>query len=263
MIKRIFKRNTHNAFFRALAGFGRSMNRLYENRNHDIHSNGELALLRKISTLAPSVIIDGGANIGEYSLRVARLCRDCKIYAFEPVKTTFDIMKTKVGSINNIIPVNQGLFSESCIRKINLYTSHTHSSLYNIRGLKNKVLATADIELIKGDDYIMNNHIDRVDFLKLDLEGSEYDALLGFQKAIGDGRIRLIQFEYGYINITTKRLLVDYYAFFNEYGYVIGKVFPKSVEFREYMFKYEDFLGPNYVAVRKSDTGLISLLEKR
>ena len=47
-LKRIYKRNSHNLFFKGLAGFGRALNRLYENRNHDIYSNGELTVLRMI-----------------------------------------------------------------------------------------------------------------------------------------------------------------------------------------------------------------------
>ena len=43
-----------------------------------------------------------------------------------------------------------------------------------------------------------------IDLLKLDLEGAEYDALLGFEESIKKGIIKIIQFEYGYINITTK-----------------------------------------------------------
>ena len=48
-LKRLFKRNSHNNLLKALAGFGRAINRLYENRNHDIYSNGELTLLKKNS----------------------------------------------------------------------------------------------------------------------------------------------------------------------------------------------------------------------
>ena len=38
ILKRIFKQNTHNSFFKVLAGFGGSLNRLHENRNHDIYT---------------------------------------------------------------------------------------------------------------------------------------------------------------------------------------------------------------------------------
>jgi hypothetical protein len=44
---------------------------------------------------------------------------------------------------------------------------------------------------------------------------------------------------------------------------MLGKVFPKTVEFRKYEFKYEDFLGPNFIAVKKTETELIKLLMEK
>jgi FkbM family methyltransferase len=262
MIKRIFKRNTHNPFFKVLAGAGRAINRLYENRNHDIHSNGELALLRKLSRFNPQVIIDGGANTGNYSMQAAALTGCCGIYAFEPVKETFRLMHSTVKDHSCIIPVNKGLFSENCTREINLFPSHTHSSLFDIKGLPYNAVRKTEIELIRGDDFLKEKGITSVDLLKLDLEGAEYEALVGFRHALEQGRIRMVQFEFGYINITTKKLLIDFYHFFESAGYILGKLFPRTVEFRKYEYKYEDFLGPNYIAVRSSDTALIELLQR-
>ncbi len=93
ILKRFFKRNTHNVFLKVLAGFGRVLNRLYENRNHDTHSNGEFTVLRKIVKSNPSVIIDGGTNIGSYSLLINQLSPKHRVYSFEPVKGTFEKLK--------------------------------------------------------------------------------------------------------------------------------------------------------------------------
>ena len=66
-----------------------------------------------------------------------------------------------------------------------------------------------------------------------------------------------------YINISTKKLLLDFYNYFESKGYIVGKIFPKCVEFRKYEFKYEDFLGPNFIAVKKTETDLIKLLSEK
>ncbi|HLP73289.1 MAG TPA: FkbM family methyltransferase [Bacteroidales bacterium] len=259
-VKRFFKRNSHNSFFKGLAGFGRALNRLYENRNHDIFSNGEVTVLRKIAMLDPSVIIDGGANVGLYSLTLNRFVPHCKVYAFEPVESTYIKLADNVKKCSSVIPVMKGLYKESCSRQINLFNADEHSSLYEIRGDSYKNSQKQYIELIPGDDFLKENGVDHVDFLKLDVEGAEYDALLGFQDSIKQGKIKAIQFEYGYINITTRKLLIDYYDFFDSNGYIVGKIFPKTVEFRKYDYLYEDFIGPNFIAVHKSETRLISLL---
>jgi FkbM family methyltransferase len=262
-LKRWFKQNTHNAFFKALAGFGRSMNRLYENRNHDIYSNGELVILKKLAKFNPAVIFDGGANIGKYSHHLNNICCDSKVYAFEPVKETYEKLVNNIRDYKNTTSVNMGLYHENCVKKINLYPSDTHSSVYDIQALPYEPTGTIEIKLIKGDDFVKENNIKQIDFLKLDLEGAEYDALVGFENSFRAGIIKMVQLEYGYINITTKKLLIDYYNFFHSFGYKFGKIFPKYVEFRDYNYKYEDFIGVNYIAVKKSEINLIDELRKK
>jgi FkbM family methyltransferase len=262
-VKRFLKRNSHNSLFKSLAGFGRSLNRFYENRNHDIHSNGELTVLQKLSRFRPGVIIDGGANTGEYSLLAGGLCPESRIYSFEPVKSTFEKLRENVRGCSNIFPERKGLFKENCTRTINIFDSDAHSSLYDIRGISYSPNGQETIELVRGDDFMRDCKLDKVDLLKIDVEGAEYDALVGFGENIGKGKIRMIQFEYGYINISTKKLLVDFYSFLESRGYLIGKIFPGTVEFRKYEFKHEDFIGPNYLAVRESETELITALMKK
>ncbi len=243
-----------------MAGLGRSINRFYENRNHDIHTNGELTLLKKLSTFSPRVIIDGGANVGGYSLAIHRACPDARILAFEPVPATFDQLTAATRHIPQIQQVMKGFFKENTTQQINLFSSSTHASIYDIQGLSYASTDSVEIELVRGDDFLAQEGIGEIDFLKLDLEGADFDALQGFKQAISGGRIRMVQFEYGYINITTKTLLLDFYRFFEAHGYQVGKIFPKKVSFRPYAFKYEDFIGPNFVAVKKDDLALIQLL---
>lgn len=261
-LKRLFKRNSHNFIFKPLAGFGRALNRFYENRNHDIHSNGEITVLRKLAKTQPSVIIDGGANVGDYSVMAGSMFPGCRIYSFEPVKDTFQKLSEKMKFHSDIHPINKGLFKENCSKEINLFETDEHSSLYNIEGLQYTSNQKEVIELIRGDDFVKEKNIESIDLLKLDIEGAEYDALSGFEESLRNGIIKMVQFEYGYINVTTKNLLIDYYNFFEKHDYLVGKIFPKIVEFRKYDLIYEDFLGPNFIAVKKTETGLIELLSK-
>jgi len=262
-VKRFFKRNSHNVLFKILAGFGRALNRLYENRNHDVYSNGELTILKKISKLNPSIIIDAGANVGKYSILCNKFNPNTKIYSFEPVSNTYKKLADNVGHFKNIFPINKGLYKEHCTKEINIFPSDTHSSLYNLKGISYESREKQEIKLIRGDDFMKSYEIDEIDLLKLDLEGAEYDALLGFEEHIENGKIKMIQFEYGYINISTKKLLIDFYDYFENKDYVIGKIYPKNVEFRKYQIKYEDFLGPNYIAVKNTETELLNLLARK
>jgi len=238
------------------------MNRFYENRNHDIYSNGELRVIKKLSTLNPLVIIDGGANIGRYSLEVDKQCSNVSVYSFEPVESTFRILENNTKDNGQITPVMKGLYSGNTKKEINIFPGISHSSIYDLKAVPFEKVDSETIELVSGDQFMAENGIDSVDLLKLDVEGAEYRALEGFKNAFHNKKIKMVQFEYGYINITTRKLLLDFYEFFESYGYITGKVFPKKVKFRPYKFKYEDFMGPNFVAVGKTDTELIELLSR-
>jgi FkbM family methyltransferase len=262
-LKQIVKQNSHSRIFKNLAAFGRAINRFYENRNHDLYSNGEETIIKKIAKLNPKTIFDVGANVGKYAKVLRKECTDSKIYCFEPVESTFNILKKNIEALKNIEAVNKGFYKENCSMQINLFESDTHSTIYELENITKKAVKTAEISLIKGDDFMAENNIDKIDFLKLDVEGAEFDAIEGFQIALKNKRIRAIQFEYGYINIRTKKLLIDFYEYLETFGYKTGKIFPKKVEFRKYNFLEEDFLGPNFIAVSKDDTEIIKLLEKK
>lgn len=260
-LKRFFKRHAHNRLFKALAGLGRAMHRLYENRNYDVYSNGEYEVLRKLKAFSPQVIIDGGANLGHYSLMVQQVLPGCRVFAFEPVPETFARLQHNLTPYPRLQPIPQGLYAHTGPQRIHLYPSHTHASVYDIQGVKYQPQGQVEIQLLRGDEFMQQQQIQRIDLLKIDVEGAEYEVLQGFRQALSEGRITAVQFEYGYINITTKKLLIDFYQLFEGYGYRVGKIFPKGVEFRPYHFKYEDFIGPNFIAVHQSQTELIERLQ--
>ncbi len=77
------------------------------------------------------------------------------------------------------------------------------------------------------------------------------------------GKIRIVQFEYGYGNGDARFLMRDFYELFEEYGYKISKVNNGSLKFSEWTYKNNDFKsGPNYVAVRRDDAELIAILTR-
>ena len=136
------------------------------------------------------MIIDGGANIGEYSRRAAEFVKGCRIYSFEPVKNTFNRLVKNLKDYESLIPVNKGLYHENGVKNINLFPSHTHSSLYDLQGLSYDPVNTAEIELITGDTFMEQIGIAYIDLLKLDQEGAEYDALLGFENALKKAKLK-------------------------------------------------------------------------
>jgi hypothetical protein len=123
-----------------------------------------------------------------------------------------------------------------------------------------KPTTTISCTVSTGDDYCATHGIDHIDFLKLDVEGAELLALRGFRQMLGAGQIDVIQFEYGSVNILPRVLLKDIVEFLTEHGYVVGKVYPTYIDYKPYELKDEDFLGPNYLAIRQGCDDLRALL---
>lgn len=124
------------------------------------------------------VVIDCGANAGLFSAIAA--WRGAKVYAFEPVQKTFEYLKMQAGIYpENIYPVRMAL-SEYCgTGEIYLGDTYfTRASMYGSCGEKEA------IECITLDRFVEENNIDKVDFVKADIEGSERQMLLGAKKVL-------------------------------------------------------------------------------
>jgi FkbM family methyltransferase len=236
-----------------------SYHRAYENANHHIDSNGERRVIENLSAYDFKVIFDVGANVGEWSKEAVNFFSMANIYAFEPIPEVFEKMAKAHLPNTNVIPNNIGLSDKSEEITFNYFPSgNVFTSRYDVQG-KGQV-KKQKVKLLKGSEFAIENKIDQIDFLKIDTEGSDYLVLKGLEDYLQNRKIRVIQFEYNLNNILSKFLLRDFYELLNKYGYEIGKVYPKSVEFKPYNSKMEDFIGLNYLAIHKSDKELIEEL---
>lgn len=131
-----------------------------------------------------SVILDIGANIGTTSLYFAAKNPNAKIFSFEPHPDTFKRAEENI-SINkfrNIHLINLGLGEEPAVVK--LYEVNEHNPGMN-RILKEELdLPFKEIKIDRLDTVLESKGIDKVDFIKIDVEGFEYSVLKGGEKVL-------------------------------------------------------------------------------
>ena len=65
-----------------------------------------------------------------------------------------------------------------------------------------------NVKLINGDSYCKDNNLNKIDFLKLDLEGFDFEALKGFSRFFEEKKIKFVQFEYTF-RALERRILLD------------------------------------------------------
>jgi FkbM family methyltransferase len=235
------------------------LHRQYENYNYDIDTNGErrvMSLLQKC--LHPSVVFDVGANVGDWAFFASQIFRDATIHCFEAIPDTAVALQARFRKEDRVIVNAFGLSDKEERAKFNYYPGASALSSRFFYWERNA--DTVFVDLVPGDEYIKLSGLSHVDYLKLDVEGSEELVLSGLARSLSSRRISVIQFEYGQMNIISRFLLRDAYHLLLDLGYTIGKIYPNTVTFRDYSFGDEDFIGPNYLAVKHELIDLQSAL---
>lgn len=247
-----------SAEVRSLSDFCRLLVAFHENQNYQSQANGEEWLLSRLVDFDPKVVFDVGANEGDWSVLVRQILPAADLHAFEVVDETYRKLVAKVGPGPKFFANPFGLSNESGHIQIHVYGRSNRLSSY-------LPYPHGDHEVIPcpvmaGGAYLLEKGIEHIDLLKVDVEGAERLVLNGFEEALCEHRIDVVQFEYGKASILSHYLLRDYYQLFEQRGYSVGKLFPDGVEFRDYSLDDEDFRGPNYVACRNTRPDMIEAL---
>ncbi len=132
------------------------------------------------------IIVEGGVYIGLHTLRFAQLAHEGHIYSFEASERNYDLAKNTLidNKISNVTLYNEALYSEN--KEIFLAESWTPDQDSVTDVPTNKRIKAVTIDSLQ---------IPKVDFIKLDIEGGELEALKGAINTINKFN-PIITFEY-------------------------------------------------------------------
>jgi FkbM family methyltransferase len=240
-------------FARSLAKLSKAYLDGYNNDDHDMARNGELQMLHRLTALAPRIAFDVGANRGDWATGACAELPGVQVHAFEIAPAAAVRLSARMATNPRCAVNGYGLGEADASIPLEYFPDNdTLTTRVLGIGLHPGTPTLIEGRIRRGHDYCAAAAIDTIDILKIDVEGAEHQVLEGFGAMLGDGRIHLIQFEYGIANITSRVLLKDYYAMLGAAQYEIGKLYPFGVEFGPYRPEQEDFRGPNFVAVHRS-----------
>lgn len=235
--------------------FCKVYNLIYKHEEYNIYKNGELQLLENVESFSESakqVIFDVGANVGEYSVIAKKINKEAQIHCFEIHTDTVKTLQGNLKNFSNIVINNFGLSNKSSTVDFLDYGSNSGANSF-ITAPAFQHLGETKIsksKVITGDEYCAKNKVNKIDVLKIDVEGHEYSVLEGFSTMLSMQNISVIQFEYGYNNGDEHTLMKDFFLFFEKYGYKVGVLRKGGVNFSEFHHRFNDFdSGPNYVAL--------------
>lgn len=128
------------------------------------------------------VVIDAGANVGQHTLIAAgEVGRDGVVHSFEPVPKNFNKLVAHVlenGLVSTVKTNMTALWHRSETVRLNLASDKANNGGYTI-GIPPDAMDTVTCPGVRLDDYVAENGLSRVDFVKMDVEGAERFALQG------------------------------------------------------------------------------------
>ena len=229
-----------------------------------IETSGEGWVLSEIVrpscvAVANPVVFDVGANVGDYSALIHSLIPSARICAFEPAAPVYEQLVDHLSTLGNadiLRAFNFGFSDEEKTVDLYSYTveGHAASVISSIdRRLPTQVLQvevanTEQINVRTLDGFCASQSIERIDFLKLDVEGHELAVLRGARGMLERGAISMIQFEFGPANIYSRTYFYDFWSMLSD-RYNIFRIIPGGmVPITDYGEHLEVFLTTNYFA---------------
>jgi FkbM family methyltransferase len=131
------------------------------------------------SSIAPGdVVWDVGANVGRYTVVFSELVgQEGHVVAFEPVPATFDYLSAAAADRPNVTLLSVALGAESAVSEINVMSdarAGTHSLVSNA-----PESSAVSVTVERGDQIRVNRSLPAPNVIKIDVEGFEYEVLLG------------------------------------------------------------------------------------
>ena len=173
------------------------------------HQRKILKFIRK-SNINLKYFFDVGSHMGTYSDLILKNFEDSKVFMFEPQINIFKKNKIKYKYYKNVKIYNCAISDKSTQKKIYINKHDLTSGLspLNLKSnkylqLKAKLFGTTTSRMILKEPKIKTkklftiiklNKIKKIDLLKIDTEGHEFEVLKGIERAIKNIRYILIEF---------------------------------------------------------------------
>ncbi|WP_414568110.1 FkbM family methyltransferase [Nostoc sp. CCY 9925] len=137
------------------------------------------------------VILDFGANIGISTAYFAEKYPQALIIALEPSLASFELLKKNTQSYDNVICLQAAVWKESC----ELFLQNPEDEDWALRFGESKNSSSNLVQAISVKDLMRQYNINKIDIMKIDIEGAEKDLFSGnFQDWIHSVNTYLIEF---------------------------------------------------------------------
>lgn len=129
----------------------------------------------RIPIYAGNVVVDIGAHIGAFAVRAARLAQGGQVYAYEASPKNFALLteNRKINNLGNVYIENSAVSNQRGMMPF--YTPSDNCILGSLLQNTSSFIETVPTKTLS--DIIAEHAITQIDFLKVDVEGAEFDIL--------------------------------------------------------------------------------------
>jgi len=146
--------------------------------------------IRALEGIPQPRIFDIGANIGTFTTWMASAFPGGRIHSFEPQRAVFQMLtgNVAINNLYNVYTYNMGLGAEDTYIEFNEpnYFKYCDFGTFtlNTREFVERTENTVVVEVRTVDSFVATYRIDRVDLMKIDVEGMDLDVLRGAHNTI-------------------------------------------------------------------------------
>jgi FkbM family methyltransferase len=139
-------------------------------------------------------VIDIGAHIGRYTITSSKQVGNTgKVVAIEADPDNFQLLKRNIAlnNLTNVLPLNYAVFSTRT--RMKLYeqsASAKYNSLMLARAAKTKNYVEVNADTL--DSILKLNEVNQVNWIKIDVEGAEFEVLKGSTKTLSTENVSLL-----------------------------------------------------------------------
>ena len=155
-----------------------------------------------INNIKPGMTaVDCGANVGYFSILLGHKVGETgRVYAYEPNPRLAQFLEDNIRANylkNHVIPIRKAAFSFPT--ELTFHVSRKYTSYSSLRPFSEQFSPDDETEAITVQTETLDERLSEhrtVDFVKIDVEGAEYQVLLGLKGMIDRGAVDTIAFEY-------------------------------------------------------------------